>query len=155
MNLDATESTRDIVFTDIETTAGTTYYVTFDLRTDGDPATDADELRVRWEVPSTAAGDDSGWASTIRGNSEWQQYGLALTATADEMRLFFLEPGSHNGDGSGPLIDNLRVFEVTTDSIVDEPVVDEPVEDEPVVDQPVVDQPVVDQPVVDLSLIHI
>ena len=149
LNLDATESTRDIVFTDIETTAGTTYYVTFDLRTDGDPATDADELRVRWEVPSTAAGDDSGWASTIRGNSEWQQYGLALTATADEMRLFFLEPGSHNGDGSGPLIDNLRVFEITTDSIVDEPVVDEPVEDEPVVDQPVVDQPVVDQPVVD------
>ena len=148
LNLDATELTRDIVFTDLQTTEGTTYYVTFDLRTDGDPETDADELRVRWEVPSTVEGDDSGWATTIRGNSEWQQYGIALTATADEMRLMFLEPGSHNGDGSGPLIDNVRIFEIESGS-VDQPVVDQPVVDEPVVDQPVVDQPVVDQPVVD------
>lgn len=117
LNLDATESTRDIVFTDLATTVGATYFVTFDMRTDGDPATDADELRVRWETPSTVAGDNSGWATTIKGNANWQTYGVVVTATGDQMRLEFLEPGSHNGDGSGPLIDNVRLFELPVESI--------------------------------------
>ena len=111
LNLDATETTRDMVFTDLATTAGATYYVTFDMRTDG-ASSASDELRVRWNAPLTTAGTGAEWAGTIIGNDSWQTYGLVLTAETAETRLTFLEPGDTTGDGSGPLIDNLRMFEI-------------------------------------------
>lgn len=102
LNLDATESTRDIVFRDLDTVAGNSYYVTFDMRVDGNQATDPDELRVRW---------NQDWAGTFHGDFDWQNYGLMVTADSDTTRLTFLEPTV--GNGSGPLIDNVRVFSIT------------------------------------------
>ena len=118
LNLDATENTRDIIFTDLETTAGQSYYVTFDLRIDGSAPDVTDQLRIRWNTPLTAAGDASQWAGTVIGNHEWSTYGLALTAEAAQTRLLFLEPGGTTGDGSGPLIDNVRIFEIETSDLV-------------------------------------
>ncbi|MFT7632749.1 MAG: FKBP-type peptidyl-prolyl cis-trans isomerase FkpA [Mariniblastus sp.] len=103
LNLDSTSENRDIVFTDLATTAGSSYYVTFDMRTDGLQTTNPDELRVRW---------NGEWATTIFGTNEFESYALLLTADSTETQLMFLEPGESSGDGSGPLIDNLRVFEV-------------------------------------------
>lgn len=118
LNLDATAETRDMIYTDIATTEGQTYFVSFDMRTDGNPANDADQLRVRWNTPRTTAGDASQWAGTIIGNSEWSKYGLVLTAESAETRLMFLEPGDTTGDGSGPLIDNVRIFAIETSNLV-------------------------------------
>lgn len=107
LNLDVTDSNRDIVFRNIDTVAGSSYYVTFDLRVDGDVSAESDELRVRW---------NDAWASTILADSQWQNYGLMLTADSAETNLAFLEPTL--GDGSGPLIDNVRVFSILQNDIV-------------------------------------
>ena len=103
LNLDTTQFHRDVVFTDVDTVAGETYYVTFDLRTNGDQVASPDELRVRW---------NDAWATTILGTSEWTNHALVLTATSDLTQLAFLEPGETTGNGSGPLIDNIRIFSI-------------------------------------------
>ena len=104
LNLDSTDTNRDIIFTDLQTEAGSSYYVTFDMKNDGDQTTNPDELRVRW---------NGEWATTIFGTSEWETYGLMLTADSAETRLTFLEPGETTGDGSGPLLDNIQLFKIT------------------------------------------
>lgn len=104
LNLDATDATRDIIFRDIQTTPGSSYYITFDYRTDGDIVANPDELRVRW---------NNTWAGTFKGMNQWQSVGMMLTAASSETRLTFLEPGETTGDGSGPLIDNVRMFQIT------------------------------------------
>ena len=59
LNLDTTETHRDIAYQDLVTTeAGASYYVTFSMKTDGDQSVSADELRVRW---NGAVGDDGVW----------------------------------------------------------------------------------------------
>ncbi|MFK7770401.1 MAG: FKBP-type peptidyl-prolyl cis-trans isomerase [Mariniblastus sp.] len=103
LNLDTTKDHRDVVFTNLETVAGETYYVTFDLRTNGDQAVSSDELRVRW---------NDAWASTIIGHGDWSSHALLVTATSESTQLAFLEPGESTGNGSGPLIDNVRVYSV-------------------------------------------
>ena len=103
LNLDTTETNRDIIFTDLATTAGSSYYVTFDMRTDGDQSTNADELRVRW---------NQNWATTLKGTNDWETYGILVTTDSDLTRLTFLEPGGSPGDGSGPLIDNVQLYKV-------------------------------------------
>ena len=105
MNLDTTGEHRDIVSRELATEAGASYYVTFDMRVDGDQTENPDELRVRWNQQ---------WASTIFGTTEWETYGLLLTADSDLTELMFLEPGETNGNGSGPLIDNIQMFMVTS-----------------------------------------
>ena len=104
LNLDTTDQVRNIAYRDVTTVDGTTYYVTFDMRIDGE--TD-DEMRVRW---------NENWAGTLRGTHDWQNYGFMLTAEASTTRLTFLEPDA--GDGSGPLIDNVRIFAVQSNPIV-------------------------------------
>ncbi|MEL7497007.1 MAG: FKBP-type peptidyl-prolyl cis-trans isomerase [Planctomycetota bacterium] len=106
LNLDATESTRDIIFRELDTTAGASYYITFDMRVDGDTSVDDDEMRVRW---------NDAWAATLHGDSDWQNYGIMVTADSDTTMLSFLEPGV--GDGSGPLIDNVQIFNVLQNDI--------------------------------------
>lgn len=111
LNLDSTSSQRDIVYRDLETTAGATYIVTFDLRLDGDESLSSDQLRVRW---------NEAWATTIHGTDQWESYGLFLTADSAETRLMFLEPGENTGEGSGPLIDNVQIFSMPhNDLLVD------------------------------------
>lgn len=106
LNLDATDATRDIVFRDLETTPGSNYYITFDMRTDGNTNVESDEVRVRW---------NENWATTILADSDWQNYGLMVTADSAETRLAFLEPTL--GDGSGPLIDNVRIYTILENDI--------------------------------------
>lgn len=101
LNLDTTETHRDIAYQDLVTEAGASYYVTFSMKTDGDQSVNADELRVRW---------NGAWATTVFGTNAWETYAVMVTADSDTTRLTFLEPGESTGDGSGPLIDDIRVF---------------------------------------------
>jgi cyclophilin family peptidyl-prolyl cis-trans isomerase len=104
LNLDTTQFTRDIVFQDLTTVAGATYYVMFDLKADGPQDNNSDELRVQW---------NEAWASTIYSTTNWQTYGLAVESDSSMTRLTFLEPGDGNhGEGSGVLIDNVRLYRV-------------------------------------------
>ncbi|MEM7783112.1 MAG: FKBP-type peptidyl-prolyl cis-trans isomerase [Planctomycetota bacterium] len=110
LNLDSQSGHQDGVYQDLSTSAGTTYLVSFDYSTDGDQGTAGsnaeirDEFRVRW---------DNAWAGTFFSEGDWRSVGLILTASSDTTRLTFLEPGEANGgDGSGALIDNVRVIEL-------------------------------------------
>lgn len=103
LNLDTTAENRDMVFADVATVAGAAYYLTFDMRNDGEQTINPDELRVRW---------NQDWAGTIFGTNQWETYGLFLTADSDVTNLMFLEPGESTGSGSGPLIDNVQMFMV-------------------------------------------
>ncbi len=111
LNLDTTSDQRDIVYRNLQTIPGATYVVTFDMRTDGEATAGADQLRVRW---------NQDWAGTIHGTEQWETYGLVLTADAAQTQLMFLEPGEDSGEGSGPLIDNVQIFQfVVNDLVVD------------------------------------
>ena len=101
LNLDTTETHRDIAYHDLATEAGASYYVTFSMKTDGDQSVSSDELRVRW---------NGEWATTVFGTDTWETYALMVTADSDTTRLTFLEPGESTGDGSGPLIDDVQMF---------------------------------------------
>jgi cyclophilin family peptidyl-prolyl cis-trans isomerase len=104
LNLDTSDSHRDVIWHDFETVAGATYYVTLDMRADGELSYKADEIRVQW---------NNDWASTMYAGSNWQNYGLMLKADSSQSRLMFLEPGDGNhGDGSGPWIDNVQLIRV-------------------------------------------
>ncbi|MDE0934340.1 MAG: FKBP-type peptidyl-prolyl cis-trans isomerase [Mariniblastus sp.] len=103
LNLDTTETHRDIAYQDLTTEVGASYYVTFSMKTDGDQSVSSDELRVRW---------NGEWATTVFGTDTWETYAVMLTADSDTTRLTFLEPGESTGDGSGPLIDDIQVFVV-------------------------------------------
>jgi len=101
LNLDTTETHRDIAYQDLTTEAGASYYVTFSMKTDGDQSVSSDELRVRW---------NGSWATTVFGTDTWETYGVMVTADSDTTRLTFLEPGESTGDGSGPLVDDVQMF---------------------------------------------
>ena len=107
LNLDTRADFTDIIYQNVTTEAGKTYFVSFDYRTDGiqgDDVTQRDEVRVQW---------NDVWATTLIGDGEWRTVGMYLTATSDMTRLTFREPGTANGgDGSGALIDNVKMFEV-------------------------------------------
>lgn len=104
LNLDTSSTHRDVIWHDFDTVDGATYYVTFDMRVDGDMDYKADEVRVQW---------NNEWASTMYAGSDWQNYGLMLEADSAQSRLMFLEPGDGNrGDGSGPWIDNVQLVRV-------------------------------------------
>ncbi|MCL4128140.1 UNVERIFIED_CONTAM: hypothetical protein GTU68_011935 [Idotea baltica] len=98
LDLNVSNDRRDAVSNTITTTAGSQYYVTFDQQGDGD----GDELRVRW---------NDAWAATLIGGEEWESRGIILDADSAETELLFLQGSSDSG--SGPLIDNVRVFEIS------------------------------------------
>ena len=102
LNLETTPTHIDRVFQDLNTEAGSTYFVMFDLRGDASEVPASNELRVRW---------DNAWAGTFIGGDQWQSVGLLLNATTNTTRLVLRETG--DGAGSGPLIDNVRIKRVT------------------------------------------
>ena len=108
LNLDTTADHRDIVSTELATEAGASYYLTFDMRNDGEQTINPDELRIRW---------NNQWAGTIFATNEWETYGLLLTADSDLTELMFLEPGETMGTGSGPLITNVQTFMVVPQTL--------------------------------------
>ena len=115
LNLDTSNTQRDAVFQDLTTVNGAVYYVSFDARSDGSVSDRSDELRVRW---------NNAWATTIRAASDWQSYGIVVRANSSLSRLMLLEPGDgNNGEGSGPCIDNLRVFRIDPAGVNEAPTV--------------------------------
>ena len=111
--INSDSSLIDQVFQDVETTAGRTYYVTFDYRVDPDSTADPDQLRVRW---------NNAWAATFVGTSEWQSVGILLDADSDLTRLNFREAGEDPGDGAGVQIDAVQIF--TVDQVVSDLTID-------------------------------
>ncbi len=108
MRIDSTTLELDRVFRDIETQAGSTYFITFDLMAEGDPNDVTNELRVRW---------NDAWAGTFQGGEDWQSYGIMVKAETSMTRLLLREApdgGSDVGTGQGPIIDNLQVLMVDT-----------------------------------------
>ena len=115
LNLDTTADVLDRVFQTVSTTADGTYFLSFDLRSSSGQQDPANELRVRW---------NDEWAGTFRGDDDWQNFGLVLTADSDDTRLVFREATLDGGfsTGSGPEIDNIQLFRL--DSIAEDLAVD-------------------------------
>ncbi len=104
LNVDRQATNSDIVFTDIATEAGGIYFLSFDLRSESGTVGEDEEMRIRW---------NNEWVGTYRGNADWQSFGFTVRADSDSTRLVFREPGdSFTGDGSGPLLDNIRIMKV-------------------------------------------
>lgn len=121
LNLDTTAENVDHVFTDIATTAGQAYFVVFDVRGDGDQVSNPDEVRVRWKTPAADITTDQ-WVATIRPNDAWQTFGILVDGLGDLSRLEFREPSGNSGDGSGALIDDVRIYSV--DAVLNDLAVD-------------------------------
>jgi cyclophilin family peptidyl-prolyl cis-trans isomerase len=110
LNLDTNNDTVDHVYSDFSTVDGRQYFVTFDLFADGDQsATEPDEVRVRWRAADSEIQTDQ-WIATVFGNNTWQSYGFMVTGLGDLSRLELREPANNAGDGSGALIDNVRLY---------------------------------------------
>lgn len=109
LNLDTTGEVVDHVFADFATTEGASYFVTFDLFADGPQDVDPDEVRVRWKSADAEISTDQ-WIATVFGNNTWQSYGFLVEGLGDISRLELREPAGSPGDGSGALIDNVRLF---------------------------------------------
>ena len=121
LNLDTSGDVVDHVFADFATVEGRSYFVMFDLFADGDQATNPDEVRVRWKLPSAEIATGQ-WIASVQGNNSWQSYGFMVTGLGDLSRLELREPGNNGGEGSGALIDNVRLFSlegVVNDLVVD------------------------------------
>ncbi len=121
LNLDTTNAVVDHVFADFVTVEGRSYFVTFDMFADGSQSANPDEVRVRWKAPAADIATDQ-WVATVRGNNSWQSYGFMVTGQGDLSRLELREPAGNAGDGSGALIDNVRLFSlegVVNDLVVD------------------------------------
>lgn len=110
LNLNSSSQLIDQVFQDLETVAGATYFVTFDARVD--PASDlsADQLRVRF------GGEH---AATVIANDQWQTYSVLVEASSSISRLNFREAGEDPGDGAGPQIDNVQLYQVEVSPVND------------------------------------
>ena len=112
LNLNSSPELIDQVFQNLETEAGQTYIVTFDLRVDPSSNLEADQLRVRF---------DNEFAANVIGNDQWQSYSVLVEASSSSSRLTFREAGEDPGDGASPQIDNIQFFQVNA---VDNPVND-------------------------------
>lgn len=110
LNLNSSPELIDQVFQDLETVAGETYFVTFDVRVDPASTSSPDQLRVRF---------DNQHAATVIANDQWQTYSVLVEASSSTSRLNFREAGEDPGDGASPQIDNVRIFQVATAPIND------------------------------------
>lgn len=111
LNLDSSAERLDRVHQTFDTVVGRQYYVAFDLRSGGAEADASDdEVRVRFNEQ---------FAGVFVGQDEWQSFGFVMTVDSDTTKLVFRESGTNEsgvGDGSGPLIDNVRVYSVAPGS---------------------------------------
>ena len=103
LNLNSSTDLVDLVFQDLATEAGQTYFVTFDLRVDPTSTAEADDLRVRF---------DNEFAGAFQATDEFQSYGIVVEATSDTSRLTFREPGSTADDGASTQIDNIQFLQI-------------------------------------------
>jgi len=97
----------DRLFHSVETKADKNYVITFDMRSPLDATEATNQLRVRW---------NGKWAATAIPSTAWQTFAVDLpgektgTSWLDLREAFISE--SNLGDGLGPWIDNIRVYEV-------------------------------------------
>ena len=110
LDLNSSSELIDQVFQDLETVAGETYFVTFDARVDPTSTLSPDQLRVRF---------DNQYAATVIANDQWQTYGVLVEASSSSSRLNFREAGEDPGDGAGPQIDNVQLFQVSAPPVND------------------------------------
>ena len=100
-------STLDGIYQDIQTEAGKTYVLTFDMRARGDnPVSDDEALAVEWngvKLTRRYTADESG---------EWVTHTAIVTGTGGLDRLLFRESFTHGAsDSTGPFLDNIRLVE--------------------------------------------
>ncbi|MCH2182798.1 MAG: peptidylprolyl isomerase [Mariniblastus sp.] len=103
--LDSSAERLDRLYQDLATEPDRQYYLSFDIKGADEPGMD-NELRIRW---------NGQWAGSFVGTSNWQTYGLLLTADSELTRLVLRETAGGElgkGDGHGPLLDNIRIDKV-------------------------------------------
>ena len=105
LNIDGNDNLLDRVFQDVATEANENFFVSFDIKSPNGNSSLEDELRVRW---------NNGFAGSFRGDTDWTNTGFFGQSDSDQTRLLFREVGLGGslGDGIGPHIDNVRVFQV-------------------------------------------
>ena len=109
LNLDTAER-YDRIFHSVQTSADREYVLTFDMRSPLTTLDAGNQLRVRW---------NGSFVATRIPTQNWQTYSVTLPAAEDGMSLLdFREAygGEFSaGDGIGPWIDNVRLYEVLPD----------------------------------------
>lgn len=114
LELDSTRDQFDQVFQDVETRAGDTYILSFELRerevnTSADPG--SNQVEVFWDGVSQGV---------FSATNHWQTVTLQVDGAADELsRLEFREVSVAASDGRGPMLDNVQLVKVSTlDSVI-------------------------------------
>lgn len=108
LNVDGNTDWLDRIFREMETRAGETYFVGFDIWSPVEGSREDGEMRARW---------NDQFAGAFFGHGEWQTVGFYATGDSDLSRLVFREPGEDGGtgDGQGPYVDNVRMYRVVTE----------------------------------------
>ena len=99
----------DRLFHGIETTDDTSYVLLWDMRSPSSSLDDGNQVRIKW---------NGQWVATGVPSHEWQTHAVQLEGVRDgtswlDIREAFISE-SDFGDGIGPWIDNVRVFEIET-----------------------------------------
>ena len=100
LNLDTSDTRVDRVFTNLRTEANSTYFVSFDLRSN-DSGADPN-LRVRF---------DGEFAGSFIATPDWQRVGTLVDADGDFSPLLFRESAAGE---SSVQIDDIRIFRVAS-----------------------------------------
>ena len=104
LNLDGSNSALDRVYQDFATENGQNYYVSFDIKSPTGSSGVDDQVRVRW---------NGNFGGSFFGGTDWSSVGFFTSSNSDSTRLLFREVGGiDGGDGRGPHIDNLQVFQI-------------------------------------------
>ena len=100
LTLNTSDTRLDRVYQNIRTEAGANYFVSFEFRNTDSSNLD-NTLRVIW---------NNEFAASLRGNGDWQTFGVVLGADSEFSTLLFRE--SNVDTGEGLQIDNVRVFKI-------------------------------------------
>ena len=109
--LDSSPEVLDRIAQEVLLEADTEYCLLFDLRgtnAAGSSAESTNELRVIW---------DGSAVGTYRGVDFWQTFAVPLTGSGERAQLEFREIAGDGNDGSGPLLDNVRLVQIGTSMI--------------------------------------
>ncbi len=112
LELDSTASQFDEVYQDINTKAGDSYILSFEIRernVETSAHADTNKLEVLW------GGTSEGIYS---GTFHWQSVNLVVEGLGDVSRLTFREISLAASDARGPLIDNVRLVKIASNVAV-------------------------------------
>lgn len=106
LELDSTTAQFDEIFQDINTRAGDSYILSFEIRernVDASANADTNKLEVLWG--DTVLGN-------YTGTFHWQSVNLVVEGLGDVSRLTFREVSTAASDSRGPLIDNVGLVKI-------------------------------------------